>query len=214
MVCEKMLPPYRHDSSLEDKLAIRPLPGKISWSGKIAYLDRDGVINQWSENYVNSPEQVSLLPGAGKSVGSLRRSGFRVCVVTNQSPIGRGYWTHQNLAEIHFRLQEVLLKEDSDAELDLILYSPYAPWEESWARKPNPGMLEAARQIFENASSSNTESKPILFGSEWADRPSEADSFLVGDQDTDIQAAQSFGVTGIKCDTNEGISSVLGQILN
>tara|TARA_B100000676_G_C17543776_1_gene563832 strand:- start:173 stop:496 length:324 start_codon:yes stop_codon:yes gene_type:complete len=107
-----------------------------------------------------------------------------------------------------------LLKEDSDAELDLILYSPYAPWEGSWARKPNPGMLEAARQIIENSSLPNLEPKPILFGSDWVNRPSEDYSFLVGDQDTDIQAAQSFGVTGIKCDTNEGISSVLGHILN
>ena len=214
MVCEKMLPPYRHDSPLEDKLELRPLPGEISWSGKIAYLDRDGVLNQWSQDYVNSPEQVFLLPGAGKSVGSLRRCGFRVCVVTNQSPIGRGYWTHQDLALIHSRLQEILLKEDSDAELDLILYSPYAPGEGSWARKPNPGMLEAARQIIENSSLPNLEPKPILFGPDWVNRPSEDDSFLVGDQDTDIQAAQSFGVPGIKCDTNEGISSVLGHILN
>ncbi|MBI87816.1 MAG: hypothetical protein CMB67_02150 [Euryarchaeota archaeon] len=210
----KMLPPYRHENQLEEKLELNPLPGGIQWSGGIAYLDRDGVLNMWSDNYVNSPEQVFLLPGAGKSVGSLRRSGFRVSVVTNQSPIGRGFWTHEDLALIHYRLQEMLLNEDEDAELDLILYSPYTPREGSWARKPNPGMLEAARQIFEIASNAGEDSRPLLFGSEWIDRPSEAGSFLVGDQDTDIQAAQSLGIKAIKCDTNLGISSVIDQILN
>ena len=134
-----MLPPFRHRSKLNSKIILPPLP--TLWMGKIAYLDRDGVINYGSENYINSVEELVLFPEIGQSIGKLRREGFRICVVTNQSPIGRELWTHENLAEIHDHLSESLLEQDSDAFLDLILYSPYAPWEGSWARKPNPGML-------------------------------------------------------------------------
>jgi Histidinol phosphatase and related phosphatases len=85
-----MLPPHRHRSPLEGPLTLPNLPETSSWQGKIAYLDRDGVLNRWREGYVNSPNELKLLPGAGVAVGLLRRNRFRVCVVTNQSPVGRG----------------------------------------------------------------------------------------------------------------------------
>ena len=118
----KMLPPHRHRSSLEEPLRLSNLPGNTDWSGKIAYLDRDGVLNKWREGYVNSADELELLPGAGYAVGLLRRKGFRVCIVTNQSPVGRGIWGHETLSLIHDSLQEQLLNEDEDAEIDLILY--------------------------------------------------------------------------------------------
>ena len=121
----KMLPPHRHRSSLEEPLRLSNLPANADWSGKIAYLDRDGVLNRWREGYVNSADELELLPGSGHAVGLLRRNGFRVCVVTNQSPVGRGIWGHETLSLIHDGLQEQLLNEDRDAEIDLILYSPY-----------------------------------------------------------------------------------------
>ena len=119
MGCDNMLPPHRHCSPLEGPLVMEDLPSMHPWSGNIAYLDRDGVLNKWSENYVNSPDEVQMLPEAGKAIGTLRRSGFRICVVTNQSPIGRGLWDHQRLEKIHKTLQEQLLENDPDAELDL-----------------------------------------------------------------------------------------------
>ena len=116
----KMLPPHRHRSSLEEPLRLSNLPGTNEWSGKIAYLDRDGVLNRWREAYVNSANELELLAGAGNAVGLLRRNGFRVCIVTNQSPVGRGIWGHDALSLIHDSLQEQLLNEDEDAELSLI----------------------------------------------------------------------------------------------
>ena len=83
-----MLAPHRESAELTDPLDLVELPGGQNWDGKIAYLDRDGVINVGSENYVNSPAEVELLPNAGLSIGHLRRSGYRIVVVTNQSPIG------------------------------------------------------------------------------------------------------------------------------
>ncbi|MCH2428598.1 MAG: HAD-IIIA family hydrolase, partial [Candidatus Thalassarchaeum sp.] len=141
-----MLPPCRDDSSLQEQLDLGELPNGLPWEGAIAYLDRDGVLNRGSADYINHPDEVSLLPGAANAMAELRRSGFRICVITNQSPIGRGLWGHNRLRDVHERLRELLILEDNDAVIDLLLYSPYAPWEGSWARKPNPGMLEAGRQ--------------------------------------------------------------------
>lgn len=176
-------------------------------------MDRDGVINVGSENYINNPDEVELLPDSPKSVGTIRRLGYRVCVVTNQSPIGRGLWTSQNLANIHKRLQEMLLEEDSDAHLDLILHSPYAPWEGAWARKPFPGMLEAGRQLIDYASvDSNLSGIEILFGDDWIDRPDDSSSFMVGDRQVDIIAATRYGIKSYLCNPQEGISGVLEEI--
>ena len=209
-----MLPPYRHRSPLEEPLTLGNLPGDIDWEGKIAYLDRDGVINRWKENYVNSLDDVEILAGSGKAIASLRRIGFRICVVTNQSPIGRGLWGHEVLEQINDRIQDLLLDEDRDAEIDLILYSPYAPSEGSWSRKPNPGMLEAGRQLIDNAHRFPGEHNDLLYGEEWVDRPSESTSFLIGDRESDILAAERFGVKGILCDSDSGISGVINRFLD
>ena len=194
---------------------LTPLPNSISWSGAIAYLDRDGVLNIGSENYINSPSEVTLLPQAGISVARLRRSGMRIAVVTNQSPIGRGHWDTENLACIHDQLQELLLMEDKDAILDLILHSPYVPSQNAWARKPNPGMLEAARQLIEHAESSKEWSAlSMKFADKWVERPSESGSVMVGDRFSDMAAADTFGVQSLLCPAEIGISAVINDIIS
>ncbi len=210
----QMLPPHRHGSSLDEPLKLSSLPGFGDWSGKIAYLDRDGVLNRWRSGYVNSPNQLEILPGSGEAIGTLRRSGFRVCVVTNQSPIGRGLWGHEVLSSIHERLQKQLLEEDKDAEIDLILYSPYSPDQDAWARKPRPGMLEASRQLIENSHNFPGQKKSILFGRSWKKRPSEEGSVMVGDRESDILAAETFGVRGIQCNPESGIAGVIDMIIS
>ena len=210
----KMLPPHRHRSSLEEPLRLSDLPGNTDWSGKIAYLDRDGVLNKWREGYVNSPEELEILDGAGFAVGLLRRNGFRVCIVTNQSPVGRGLWGHDVLSQIHDSLQEQLLNEDKDAEIDLILYSPYSPDQGAWARKPRPGMLEAGRQLIENSEFNFDQPTSISYGKNWINRPSEKGSILVGDRESDILAAETFGVKGIRCNPETGISGVIDKIIS
>ena len=209
----KMLPPHRHRSSLEKPLRLSDLPGVTDWAGKIAYLDRDGVLNRWREGYVNNADELELLPGAGYAVGLLRRNGFRVCIVTNQSPVGRGIWGHDALSLIHDSLQEQLLNEDEDAELDLILYSPHAPNQGAWARKPRPGMLEAGRQLIENSQINPDQPISISYGRNWNNRPSEKESILVGDRESDILAAETFGVRAIQCDPETGIAGVIDMII-
>ncbi len=209
-----MLVPHRESAELTDTLELIDLPNGNNWDGRIAYLDRDGVINVGSENYVNSAAEVELLPNAGLAIGNLRRAGYRIVVVTNQSPIGRGHWDSENLDDIHDEIRTRLLSEDSDAHLDLILFSPYAPWDGAWARKPNPGMLEAGRQLID-AASKNTDFQDLklCFGTEWLERPDESTSFMVGDRGVDMAAAENFGVRGIRCDPEIGISGVVDSIL-
>ncbi len=85
-------------------------------------------------------------------------------------------------------MREELLTSDDDAILDLTLHSPYAPWHNSWARKPNPGMLEAGRQIIEAALAGNVlKEGDIKYGDDWKDRPSESKSVMVGDRNVDIR---------------------------
>ncbi len=213
MGCEQMLPPHRDGSPLESALELEFLPSGKEWEGKIAYLDRDGVLNAGSEFYINSPAELSLLPGTSMALADLRRAGFRICVITNQSPVGRGHWGHDTLAEIHSKLRAMLLEGDPDAIIDLLLYSPYVPTEGSWARKPNPGMLEAGRQLIENSHSSPGSEVEILFDQEWENRPDESGSVLVGDRSSDLAAAEAHGVRGVRCDPSVGLSGVIGEIL-
>ena len=209
-----MFPPMRDRHSLHFPLNLEPLPCEGPWEGKIAYLDRDGVIIRGFESYVNDPSEVYVLENAASSIGELRRNGFRVCIVTNQSPIGRGIWTRENLALIHQKMKEELLSMDPDAVLDLTLHSPYAPWHNSWARKPNPAMLEAGRQVIDAAEAGKSlHEGDIKFGDNWRDRPSELNSVMVGDRDVDIMAAAAHGVKSYRCDPEIGISEVVSEIL-
>ena len=102
-----------------------------------------------------------------------------------------------------------------------IFYSPYYKFSKNkkyrllqFDRKPNPGMLEAGRQIIDNAHRFPGKSNILLFGDDWTDRPSESGSMLVGDRESDISAAERFGVKGILCDSESGISGVFESILD
>jgi len=214
MGCDDVLTPHRDDAELASPLHLPDLPDDAEWIGRIAFLDRDGVLIEGSENYVNSVDEVVLLPDSAKCVGDLRRAGYRVCVVTNQSPINRGLWSSNNLSMIHDRMCQLLLQGDANAHLDLILHSPYAPWEGAWARKPFPGMLEAGRQLIDAASTDpSMEGLQLKYGDEWVDRPDESTSVMVGDRGVDMSAATRFGVRGVLCHGRDGIAGVIGSIL-
>ena len=79
--------PYRHKANLFDKLQLSPFPENRIWNGSIIYLDRDGVLNIGSENYINNPEELIILPGVADSIARLKKNGFRICIVTNLSLI-------------------------------------------------------------------------------------------------------------------------------
>ncbi len=73
-------------------------------------------------------------------------------------------------------------------------------------------MLEAGRQIIENAHRFPGKQNVILFGDDWVNRPSESSSILIGDRNSDITAAERVGVRGILCDSESGLAGVIDQI--
>jgi D-glycero-D-manno-heptose 1,7-bisphosphate phosphatase len=116
------------------------------------FLDRDGTIVREVE-YLRSPRQLRLLPRAGEAIRLLNRAGFAVVVTTNQSGIGRGLLTEEELEDIHAVLRSRLARRG--ARIDGIYFCPHHPEaarpeyrRRCRCRKPAPGMLlRAAREL-------------------------------------------------------------------
>jgi D-glycero-D-manno-heptose 1,7-bisphosphate phosphatase len=106
------------------------------------FLDRDGTIIK-EKNYLCRVEEVEIFPGAAAALGRLRRAGFKLFIVSNQSGVGRGYFT---LAEVE-RVNEYLISEleREGARFERIYIAPEAPNAPSRGRKPSPQFLLDAR---------------------------------------------------------------------
>ena len=108
------------------------------------FLDRDGTLIE-HVHYLSDPASVRLLPGAAEALKKLRRAGFAVVLVTNQSAIGRGMLTEDRLEQIHTEMRRQLAA--CGATIDGIYYCPVAPGSDDRSvvehpdRKPGPGML-------------------------------------------------------------------------
>lgn len=108
-------------------------------------LDRDGTIIV-EKNYLASAKEVELLPNAGAGLRMMRAMGFGLAIVTNQSGIGRGYFTQEAVNSVHSRLRELLAEED--VALDGIYICPHAPEAGCDCRKPGPGLVwQAAAEL-------------------------------------------------------------------
>lgn len=142
---------------------------------KLFLVDRDGVINQdIGPPGVLCPTQLQLLPGAGVALGKLRRAGCKVAVITNQSCVGKGLVTEENLVrDIHGKLREMLLQEDPDAIVDVIFYCTSLRDSGDYRMKPNPGMIVEAEEMFGIPASK---------------------AIFIGDALRDLEAAASAGV--------------------
>lgn len=104
---------------------------------KIAFFDRDGVLNE-DHGYVHTIEKFVWIEGALEALSRFKREGWWVVVVTNQSGIERGYYTEEDLLMLSERMVE-------HTPIDLILYCPHLT--DCPARKPGTGMIEAAFEI-------------------------------------------------------------------
>ncbi|MGV0579271.1 HAD family hydrolase [Mycolicibacterium elephantis] len=144
-----------------------------------AFLDRDGVINI-DRGYIGQPSDFVLTEGAAQAISLLNRSGYLVFVVTNQSGIGRGFYTESDYRAVTAHMTSLLAGQD--AHIDDIRYCPFhpeAPIEQYRAnhpwRKPAPGMI-------------------LDLAQHWTvDMRS---SFLIGNSERDIAAAHAAGITG------------------
>ena len=157
---------------------------------KAIFLDRDGVINLEKKDYVKSIKEFQIMDNVPKAIVELKRKGFLVIIITNQSVINRGLLTIKILNEIHNHLQEIL--KNNNTSIDDFYFCPHRPDENCKCRKPNPGMILKAVQ--EHNIDMNQ-------------------SFMIGDSLTDIQAAQKAGCEGILLNQNQTLLEIVTEKL-
>ncbi|MCS7338370.1 MAG: HAD family hydrolase [Verrucomicrobiae bacterium] len=112
---------------------------------RAVFLDRDGTIIV-ERNYLHRPEDVVVLPGAGRALKRLQDAGFRLFIVSNQSGVGRGYFTLADVERVNARLTQLLAPHG--VRFDKIYIAPEAPDQPSPGRKPSPKFLFDARDEF------------------------------------------------------------------
>lgn len=112
---------------------------------RAVFLDRDGTVIV-EKDYLKDPEQVEILPGVPAALRRLQQAGFQLILVTNQSGIGRGYFTVQDMERVHTRMLADLAGHG--VRLSRIYYAPEAPDQPSRGRKPSPQFLWDARDEF------------------------------------------------------------------
>jgi D-glycero-D-manno-heptose 1,7-bisphosphate phosphatase len=137
---------------------------------RAVFLDRDGTLNVEKE-YLSDPEQLVLFPDVIDALTRLRDAGYLLVIVTNQSGIGRGYYTESEMHEVNERLLQIL--RASAIEIAEIYYAPEAPEEPSRGRKPSPQFLIDARKEFKIDLSR---------------------SFMIGDKISDLECGWNAGV--------------------
>lgn len=107
----------------------------------LVILDRDGVINEDSPDYIKSLAEFVFIPGSINAIARLSRAGFTVAVATNQSGLGRGLFDLDDLEAMHAMLNAAV--NDAGGDLAGIFYCPHTPDDGCACRKPKPGLLDA-----------------------------------------------------------------------
>ncbi len=143
---------------------------------RAVFLDRDGVLME-DANYVGHVDRVKVIPGAAAAVQRLRAAGFKIFVVTNQSGVGRGYFTREAVEEIHQLLRAQGIQPDR------FYVCPHHPEDNCDCRKPKPKFLLDAGRDFDLDL---------------------AGSYMVGDRPSDLQAGWNAGVRPILVLTGVG----------
>jgi D-glycero-D-manno-heptose 1,7-bisphosphate phosphatase len=106
---------------------------------KLIILDRDGVINYDSEQFIKSPDEWRAIPGSLEAISRLNHAGFRVVVSTNQSGLGRGLFDMATLIAINEKMYKSLAQVGG--RIDAIFYCPHTADSACECRKPKPGMF-------------------------------------------------------------------------
>ena len=158
---------------------------------RAVFLDRDGVLTRERSDYVKSPEELEILPVNLQGLKKTQDLGFRLVIVTNQSVIGRGLTTHEQMARIHEKLVSELARKG--CKIEAIYYCAHRPDENCECRKPAPGLiLKAAKELNIDVSK----------------------SWMIGDKDIDLEAARRAGCRGLRVHTNLGdLDNAVNRIL-
>ncbi len=144
-------------------------------------LDRDGVINYDSDEYIKTPDEWKAIPGSLEAIATLTRQHYQVVVVSNQSGIGRKKFTIDDLNAIHNKMHSHL--SQYGGVIDAIFFCPHTPRDDCNCRKPKPGMYN---QVSERL---RTPLNKV---------------YCIGDKMTDIRAIQSAGGKPVLVKTGKG----------
>ncbi len=106
---------------------------------RIVILDRDGVINADSPDYIKSPDEWHVLPGSAEAIAALTQQGVDIYVVTNQSGIGRGLFSEATYQDITNKM--IATVEAAGGKLADVIHCPDTPEKATNRRKPKPGMF-------------------------------------------------------------------------
>jgi D-glycero-D-manno-heptose 1,7-bisphosphate phosphatase len=148
-------------------------------------LDRDGVINQDSDDYIRCVDDWVPIPGSIKAIADLSRAGYHIAVATNQSGLSRGYFTLDDLEEIHALLCRQV--EEYGGTIAGIFYCPHLPEEGCSCRKPATGLLRAIEQEIQLSAQG---------------------AFFIGDSMKDLQAASAYGCKPVLVETGKGVGTL------
>lgn len=160
---------------------------------KAIFFDRDGVLIDNSKHYyIYRKEAVEFVDGVFENLRLLKAQGYSFFIVTNQGGVAKKQYGHEEVATVHRYIQEIFLREG--IHFDDIYYCPHHDSiEPCLCRKPNSLMLEK------------------LIAKHGID-PTQ--SYLIGDRQSDIQAAQSAGVKGIRITANSNMKSFIQKLLS
>ena len=148
---------------------------------KLIILDRDGVINEDSDDYIKSPDEWVPIPGSLDAISRLNHAGYAVAVALNQSGIARGYFDLETLSAIHNKMEDML--SQIGGRIDALFFCPHGPKDGCDCRKPKPGLLTEIGNRFQ------TGLKDVMF---------------VGDTVSDVKAAEAAGATPVLVRTGKG----------
>ena len=147
----------------------------------LVILDRDGVINYDSDEYIKSPDEWVPIPGSLEAIARLTREGYRVVVATNQSGVARGLFDTDTLNRIHSKMLQAV--RNRGGEIDGVFFCPHGPDDRCGCRKPRTGLFE---EIAERL-------KGNLIG-----------VYAVGDSERDIIAARDVMAQPVLVKTGKG----------
>lgn len=139
-------------------------------TNKLIILDRDGVINQDRDDFVKSADEWIPLEGSMDAIAFLTEAGYTIAVATNQSGIGRKYFTLQDLTEMHAKMHRLAIQ--AGGVIDGIWFCPHMADDHCDCRKPKPGMILDILERFQAKAE---------------------DTWLVGDSLRDLQAIDAVG---------------------
>ncbi|MES2683792.1 MAG: D-glycero-beta-D-manno-heptose 1,7-bisphosphate 7-phosphatase [Pseudomonadota bacterium] len=147
-------------------------------------LDRDGVVNHDSSNYIKSAAEWQPVPGSLEAIARLTQAGWRVCLATNQAGLGRKLFDYDAFAAMNAKMQKLLAERGG--RIDAVAFAPEHPDQATEMRKPNPGMLkDLARRL----------GAPL------------EDIWFVGDSEGDLGAARAAGMKPALVRSGNGIET-------